>query len=571
MREDEKNIERWKLKEARIMENEVETNVTINYIGSIEDGGTLVSLKVKNYIGKKDKNVIVRLSDLSPKSLRKIILDNGGICKKEKYEFNTLLKNYEKGIKNGLIPVKWLHMELGWHEIEGKLVYYFDNAISEDDSVESEYNGTISLKSENGDITELTTMIMTWIEKTEEWSPLEAVIAFSVGAIVLPYINKCWYKRLDNPILHLVGDSTNGKTTSLELFTGLASSPEKNAKGFRLIHDSTNTSIIMRFEGIEGIPVSIDEMKKGKKGAYSELIYTIGNGSSPEKAKAGGLKIKESKPFTSVVMSSGEASLLSLCGNTTGLTVRCFEFFNVQWTESKAQALAISECVAKNYGLVPPLVAKELLTNGKQWQNRWDEISNDVQKKIETDRLGGSIVERITSYVVLFTLAAEIANHVLGVNLNVEEISKFCYDYLIIATADDTNLGYRAYDYLMNHLFEHPEAYINDEFGGRGQWNDYYLEPGQIGIIREAGKKHLIGDEVYDKVIIFKRNYFENLLREGNFEQKVAIRRLNEAKYLNARDISHPLFPKKVSINNVSCDCYALYFRNDEFGESIDD
>lgn len=553
------------------MENEVETNVTINYVGSIEDGGIILSLKVKNYIGKKDKNVIVRLADLSPKSLRKIILDNGGICKKEKYEFNTLFKNYEKGIKNDLIPVKRLHMELGWHKIEGKLVYYFDNAISEDDSVESEYNGTISLKSENGDITELTTMIMTWIEKTEEWSPLEAVIAFSVGAIVLPYINKCWYKRLDNPILHLVGDSTNGKTTSLELFTGLASSPEKNAKGFRLIHDSTNTSIIMRFEGIEGIPVSIDEMKKGKKGAYSELIYTIGNGSSPEKAKAGGLKIKESKPFTSVVMSSGEASLLSLCGNTTGLTVRCFEFFNVQWTESKAQALAISECVAKNYGLVPPLVAKELLTNGKQWQNRWDEISNDVQKKIETDRLGGSIVERITSYVVLFTLAAEIANHVLGVNLNVEEISKFCYDYLIIATADDTNLGYRAYDYLMNHLFEHPEAYITDEFGGRGQWNDYYLEPGQIGIIREAGKKHLIGDEVYDKVIIFKRNYFENLLREGNFEQKVAIRRLNEAKYLNARDISHPLFPKKVSINNVSCDCYALYFRNDEFGEAIDD
>lgn len=546
-------------------------SISINYAGHIEDSGMWISLKVKNYLGKQDKEVKVLLSNITYKSLRKIILDNGGLCTDGKSEYNTLLKEYNKGIKNGLIPIKWLHQDLGWQKFEGKQVFYYNNAISEDNSVESEYVGNVDVKSEKGVIDEVSKMIKQCIEQTEDWSPLEAVIAFCVGAIVLPYANKCWFKRLDNPMLHLVGDSTNGKTTALELFTGLGSSPEKNGKGFRLIHGSTSKSIIKRLEGVQGIPVSIDEMKKAKKGTYDDLIYTIGNGISPERLIAGGQRIQTSKPFASVVMSSGEGSLLSLCGSTTGLSVRCFEFFNVQWTESKAQALAISECIAKNYGLVPPLIAKELLKNGKQWQNRWDEISNEVQKKIETDRLGGSIVERITSFVVLFILSAEIANHVLGINLDIKEISKFCYDYLIIATSDNTNLGYRAYDYLMNHLFEHPEAYINDEFGGRGLWNDYYLEPGQIGIIREAGKKHLIGDVVYDKVIIFKRNYFENLLREGNFEPKVATRKLNEAKYLNSKDKSHPLYRDKISINNVSCECYLLYFKNDEFGEAIDD
>ena len=76
------------------------------------------------------------------------------------------------------------------------------------------------------------------------------------------------------------------------------------------------------------------------------------------------------------------------------------------------QAEAINECVHSNYGLVTPLVAKELLENSDKWKARWEYWRNKVEARIEKQQITLSIGGRIADYVALFTLSAEILNKV---------------------------------------------------------------------------------------------------------------------------------------------------------------
>lgn len=355
--------------------------------------------------------------ELKESSIERIITAHNGICNSKELKIicEYLEREYNRDLANGGGKVLFCHKKLGWNEINDELVFLGQEAVSKNDAVQSVYCGATDIQAQ-GNIDAYVNMIKCYITGVEGWSKLEAMLAFGVGATVLAFANKMWGTFLNNFILHMFGGSSNGKTTSMSLFVGLGTNPEKK-KGLRLTYGSTGNSIIKKIGNNNGVPVGIDELSaKNSKviGDMDNFVYMIGNGEEKDRLTAGGAGFQEAATFESVFLSNGEVSLIKKCSQNEGIRARCIEFGNVQWSESKAQAEALNKCVHSNYGLVTPLVAKELLKNNDKWKQRWEYWRNKVETRIEKQQITLSIGGRIADYVALFTLSAEILNEVYG-------------------------------------------------------------------------------------------------------------------------------------------------------------
>lgn len=376
---------------------------------SVTDGKSpSINFEVMDCINAKIVGLSILRTDLTPRNLENLIASNNGICEEPDEICDFLLKNYNSNLKTRQFPIYRYHTQLGWKEIDGMPIYLGQNIISDDETMLSEYSGKLDLKP-RGSIEDIVTMLNKEIIGTEEWSKLEAVLSAAVGSLLLSFANHFWNADLNNVILHLFGGSSNGKSTALTLFASVATNPEKK-KGYWLIFASTEGSLVKRIGNNEGLPVVIDELSGVTKKELDGFVYTIGNGEEKDRLKPGGIGLQDSAAFQTVILSSGEISLLKKCTQNEGLRARCFEFANEQWTASKSQAVHVKACLRDNYGLIAPMIAWELIHNSNRWRQRLNFYRRKVEKEIKARNITCSIKDRVGEYVALFTLAGEVTN-----------------------------------------------------------------------------------------------------------------------------------------------------------------
>ncbi|MBO5031681.1 MAG: DUF927 domain-containing protein [Lachnospiraceae bacterium] len=536
----------------------------------IERKNPQITFSVKDCINNVYVDVNIPRTAMEPSNVERAIAINNGVCEDAKSICRNLLKRYNSALKDGTLHIRYLHTRLGWHIVDNETVFYGDSIVCKDNAVISSYCGNIDVKPV-GDIMNVINMIKNKIIGVQGWSKLEAVIAFGVGAIVLAYANIEWNTSFNNILLHLVGGSTTGKSTALILFSGLGCNPDPKL-GFWISHASTEGSIIKRIGNNNGYPVAIDEISAGTRKEYDSFVYTIGNGEEKDRLKPGGIGLQDSVTFQTAVLSSGEVSLLKKCSKNEGIRARCIEFANVYWTESKQQSIAIKECMKSNHGLVAPMVAKELIANGDKWKERWEFWRKKVDAKISKDKICLSIGGRVADYVALFTLAAEIANVVLDIELNVNEIFKFCYEYIIIANEEEANLAVRAYSAIVEYISRNRDRFADATFfgGSRSMYDDVTLDTNQDGFYHNVRRKTINGN-VYDMVYVFRMGAMENILADAGFaDAKVSLFKLREAGYLKTKDNNRNTY--SYTINGSTQKCIAVYFRDETMdGCSFDD
>lgn len=502
----------------------------------------------------------VAIDELNKEKFKKLILKNGGVCTCPDAQFKKLKSEYFKSLIDKSAHIIKIHKDLGWKNSNGTNVFLGHNKISLTGE-ESGYRGNIDV-SPVGNTDELVAMIDKWIIGCSEWSPLEAVISFSVAATILPFIRLVWGMELDNPIIHIIGGSTTGKSTALKMHVSFGSDFTNRKRSFLISFESSLVSIIHRIGQNWGFPVSIDELSAGSRKSYDEFIYTLGNGEEKDRLKAGGIGLQESATFSTVVMTSGEISMHRKCSNNEGIRGRCFEIPNVHWTESKEQSVAIIECLRNNHGLITPLVAEEMLKNSDFWHDRWNEISNKVHSKILDDKVYVSITPRVADFVTLFTMAAEVVNKIFSIKLNVDAIFKFCYDYIIIANAEEANLAERAYACIMGHFSNNLALYPDGElYGCKDQYNGYSLQTEEEGFHRDAARVRKVMGKELNKQVVFRKSSIERILDEGGFSVKVALNKLKEANLLATKDRAR--CTNRATINGVEQDVVVVYYKND--------
>lgn len=528
-----------------------------------DEGSPEVRLRLESLFTGEIKYTTIKLADWTQNNLRKCIAENGYMSTDWKELYKRLSKEIEDFRQTySRIKTIYGHTKVGWSKRAEDIVFYHKKMISSGNQ-SSEYMGGMDIDPK-GSLDNIVNMIKQWILSTPKWSPLEAVIAFSVAAVVLPFVNRAFGKNLNNPILHLAGDSTTGKTTALRLHVGFASNPFNEKNGFWLNHQSSLVALIRKIGDNQGIPVGIDELSAADKKDYTYFVYAIGNGEEKDRLKAGGTGLCDSGSFSTVVVSSGEKSLLEKCSENTGIGARCFEFCNVNWTDSKEQAEGVCECLRTDYGMIAPLVAKELLNNSDKWKIRWDQLFDQINRQMDKDKIRLGIGARISEFVVLFTLAAEIANEVLGVSLNVNEIYDFCYGHIITTNASKENLCERAYEYLLSYAARNSDEFPEAEPGSiETVIGSYYSNKKIKGFYRDAKREKKISGKVYRHQLILFPETYRQILNERSFSPTLVSDELKKAGLLQTHDNNRATY--HLTYNQTYLTCYAIYCRREDY------
>lgn len=529
-------------------------------VSKIEGKSPEIKFAIYDCINDKQVELSIARTNLTAHNLDKLISLNNGICEEPEEICNFLLKSYNSCLKTRQFPIKTYHIQVGWKEIDGKPIYLGQNVISDNETLQSEYSGKLDLKP-SGDIKEVIDMLNCEIIATQEWSKLEAILCAAVGSLILSYANHFWDSDLNNVILHLFGGSSNGKSTALTLFVSVATNPQKK-KGYWNTYTSTEGSLIKKIGNNEGLPVVIDEISGATKKQLDSFVYSIGNGEEKDKLKPGGNELQESAVFQMVVLSSGELSLLKKCTQNEGLRARCFEFANEQWTYSKPQALHIKSCLRKNYGLIAPMIARELIHNSNHWRERLEFYRERVEQEIEKRNITCSIKDRVGEYVALFTLAGEVINGTLNVSLDIDKVYEFFFTNIVVANDQEANMGKNAYYTIMKYVSEHRDSFADAGFcgGTRSQFNTFDLEADKDGFIYGC-RNHIVDDKVYNNIVVFRSGRIESVLSEAGFsETKVALYKLRQSKLIKTKDANRNTYP--YVINGTEVNCVAVYFED---------
>ena len=528
---------------------------------SVTDGKSpSINFDVMDCINAKIVGLSILRTDLTPRNLENLIASNNGICEDPEEICNFLLKNYNSNLKTRHFPIDRYHTQLGWKEIDGEPIYLGQNIISDDETILSEYSGKLDLKP-RGNIENVVTMLNEEIIGTKEWSKLEAVLSAAVGSLLLSFANHFWNSDLNNVILHLFGGSSNGKSTALSLFASVATNPEKK-KGYWLIFASTEGSLVKRIGNNEGLPVVIDELSGVTKKELDGFVYTIGNGEEKDRLKPGGNGLQESAVFQTVVLSSGEISLLKKCTQNEGLRARCFEFANEQWTYSKSQAVHIKSCLSKNYGLIAPMIAKELIHNSNRWRQRLNFYRRKVEKKIKERNITCSIKDRVGEYVALFTLAGEVTNATLNISLSIDKIFDFFFTHIVVANDEEANMARNAYYALLKYISENAELFAECGYigGSRSILNTFSIDAEKEGLYYGI-RQRIIDNKEYDMVYVFRPGKAESILTDSGFaETKVALFKMRKEGLLKTKDPARNTYT--YNINGVDVNCIAIYYQD---------
>lgn len=528
---------------------------------SVTDGKSpSINFDVMDCINAKIVGLSILRTDLTPRNLENLIASNNGICEDPEEICNFLLKNYNSNLKTRHFPIDRYHTQLGWKEIDGEPIYLGQNIISDDETILSEYSGKLDLKP-RGNIENVVTMLNEEIIGTKEWSKLEAVLSAAVGSLLLSFANHFWNSDLNNVILHLFGGSSNGKSTALSLFASVATNPEKK-KGYWLIFASTEGSLVKRIGNNEGLPVVIDELSGVTKKELDGFVYTIGNGEEKDRLKPGGNGLQESAVFQTVVLSSGEISLLKKCTQNEGLRARCFEFANEQWTYSKSQAVHIKSCLSKNYGLIAPMIAKELIHNSNRWRQRLNFYRRKVEKEIKERNITCSIKDRVGEYVALFTLAGEVTNATLNISLSIDKIFDFFFTHIVVANDEEANMARNAYYALLKYISENAELFAECGYigGSCSILNTFSIDAEKEGLYYGI-RQRIIDNKEYDMVYVFRPGKAESILTDSGFaETKVALFKMRKEGLLKTKDPARNTYT--YNINGVDVNCIAIYYQD---------
>ncbi len=280
---------------------------------------------------------------------------------------------------------------------------------------------------------------------------LELILALGVSGIVITYLKKVCGVDLHNPIVHLYGDSSTGKTTAAQLALSVGGNPKKE-RGLFKTWNSTANGLVSMLSGNYGIPLLFDEISTISIRSLTTLIYTLAEGLERGRSNING-QHKEQREWSTVMLSTGEVGIdeLGAAKQNTGIGVRLLQFEEV-FTQSSNQSESIKRVINKNYGHVLPLIAKKVIESNEE------DIShfyNERQHKFHEALKGQhKVVERVANLYAAVTLAAFIFNETFGeYNISMDEAKIF--DFLVahekkVSTTRD--LGEQAYEKLIQYL-----------------------------------------------------------------------------------------------------------------------
>ncbi len=373
---------------------------------------------------------------------------------------------------------------------------------------------------------------------TEPSPQLQFVICSAAASTLLAYLKIKEKLPVTSFGVSLVGTSSTGKTTALQLAASLYTSPEDETV-FSAFYGTYNA--LMKILGCHhGVVICYDETTIKNDISKSSFVYAFTQGKDKLRLNSDS-ELKFRNSWNCTALFSSEEYLVDASKDNLGIVARVITLDHLTYTTDSSHSEQIKTFAGKNYGLIGKLLSDYLiLADSAEILEEYEAARTDLLNEI-TEKC--SLTERLTMNYALIITTSQILNR-LGVLTNTDVIKQMCvilHEEVSAAANPGRNLVIKIFNYIC-------------------------CEYKNLKGIKWTTTK----DGIPKKVEIIETT-FENIISKcGVTEPKTAVKHLLDEGYIIRPEAGR--IKAKLSIDGVSCYGYRfnLYKVNEAFGP-IDD
>jgi len=456
----------------------------------------------------------IGLGELIPNELIKLLSFGVDVTHAQVKLVATFLQEQQKQA-----PHKELYQEVGWHEgKENNLVFRHHRVHpstvlthARNDSEHGMYN-----LEPRGELLVYLDMIQ---EEVIGNTALEAALCMGISAPLVGYLSRK-YSDIGTLLIHIVGDSTKGKTTAALLAVSFFGDPSNKRMGLMKTWNGTSNATINQLSGNHGIPIVLDELSMSTAQSLTSEVYILTNGSDKSRLDEF-MKQRKQGTWATTLISNGEQSLSVRTNQNTGLAVRLMEIPNIEWTSSAENADAIRTVIQEHYGHAGEQFVAYIFTKGvslmeekwEVWQKRFIEELPDSQFR-----------SRIAKKYAILLAAGDIANESLHLGLNLENVLTF-FVANEMEQMSERDIGGKALDFITQEIIQHQANFRREgsHHSPLNCWGKMFIHPDgvEFAILKNV-LEHQLRLGGFDDPKIVTRDWKEKglLLTEGDRSTK---------------------------------------------------
>jgi hypothetical protein len=415
--------------------------VTIDHItDNIETKEARLLLSFE-YMGER-RHITINRSDFGDQKLIQTLAGKGADVAKKYFDvFIDTLRIQENDLQQAGQQVEKVFTHLGWIPIpvlngEGQPIRWKHcyRAATLLGGYHATYTGPYSV-TPRGNFDVWKDMVRTdVVGKT----PLEIVLLAGLAAVVNGLIGPI--TTGESPIIHICGCSSSGKSTGLFLCASVSGAPYDGEKRSydtngelvvkRSIYSNwsaTEAATTRQCVGNQGAVIVLNELGKFREKDLTQVVYDLSDGVEKARLDAN-LEVKTAENFNTVIVSSGEISLLEHCrSKAEGLYNRVLEITD-PLTVDADHSRRIKDICRRHHGYAAPALAQYIIDNGgaKMVLSIYKGYCQSLLGQLPNHPTTPRFVEK---FPALLMTTAELATKALGIQFDLDGILKFFVDH----------------------------------------------------------------------------------------------------------------------------------------------
>lgn len=310
--------------------------------------------------------------------------------------------------------IEYYHSHLGWYDCGGELVYLHEsNRLSSGIVSTSNREGFGFQRGARADYEK-------FLRESIYIHPrLSLAMALGYSAVLYSYL-KDDYDTGEAVIVNLCGASSTGKTTSSQLLVTPFGSPDIANKNslVRTFHSTTN-ALFASLDGINGVPIVLDDITTTPNINIPNLIYTLASGEEKSRCNSNG-EVRDTGSWSGLIVISSETPIEDNTLQNQGLKVRVLNTEGITWTLDAKTAEDIKRFIRQNYGFTGKDFADYVASlDMKDIHAKFDDARDLVHGlMVKRDKLSGRLE---TKYAVI-ALTIQLMNECFGLSLDATEL-----------------------------------------------------------------------------------------------------------------------------------------------------
>ena len=277
--------------------------------------------------------------------------------------------------------------------------------------------------------------------------PLQFVICSAAASTVLAYLSITKNVPLIPFGVSLVGTSSSGKTTALQLAASLYSAPDDETvfSGFY----GTQTALLHILSRHKGVPMLYDESTIKNDLSTSSFIYMFTEGKEKLRMNPNGT-LKARQSWLCTALFSSENYLVDMQRmEHLGLAARIITLDDMVYTRSSEHSEAIKQFAGQNYGVIGERLATLLIeANPDEILQGYTNIRASLSEAFESCKC--KLTDRVCMNYTVIVLTAVLLTE-MGLKVDVEGVSDICvklHENLSANAEPGKNLVIRIFNYI---------------------------------------------------------------------------------------------------------------------------